>query len=180
MKWLSSSIWQLSLLVFVRIFNESSWKWVIERRQERLIRRVAFLCEAVNLPLLWIKRVQIHTVIKLSVWSNYKIGMCFLHLSGGGGKIEVTVSLIQVGVLPIYDSQDMSVQRKHRLFWFLNQKKMLPFFFTSVEMVRVTQRNMKYFQRVKEDYPSRMCGLLDNTGRATSSLGFCIEPFSVY
>lgn len=115
------SIWQLSLLVFVRIFNESSWKWIIERRQERLIRRVVFICEAVNLPLLWkqmLKRIQIHTVIKLSVWSNYKTGMCFLHLSGGGGKIEVTVSLIQVGFLPIYDSQDMSVQRKGRLFWF--------------------------------------------------------------
>lgn len=76
-------------------------------------------------------------------------------------------------------SQDMSMQRKDQLFRFLNQEKILPFF-KSVEMVRVTQRNMKYFPRIKEEYLSRTCGLLDNTSRDTSSLGFCIERFSVH
>jgi len=64
-----------------------------------------------------LKCVQIQSVvIKLSVGSSYKIGMCFLHLAGGGGEIEVTVSLIQVEFLPICDSQDMSVQRKCLFF----------------------------------------------------------------
>lgn len=58
-----SSTWQLSLLVFVRIFNESRWKWITDRRQEKLLRRVAFLCGDVNLPI-WkqmLKCTQIHS-----------------------------------------------------------------------------------------------------------------------
>lgn len=61
----------------------------------------------------------------------------------GWGKIEITVSFIQVGFFPIYDSGDMSLQRKSLLFWFLNQKKILSFF-KAVEMVRVTQRNTMF------------------------------------
>lgn len=89
------------------------------------------------------------------------------------------MSLSQVGFLPIYDSRDMSLQRKRLLFWFLNQKKILPFF-KSVEMGRVTQRNMKCFQGIEEDYQSGIYGLLDNTGHETSSLGFSTELLSVY
>lgn len=63
----------------------------------------------------------------------------------GWGKIEVTVSFIQVGLFPIYDSRDMSLQRKSLLFWFSNQKNILSFF-KSVEMVRVAEKH-KMFPR---------------------------------
>lgn len=53
---------------------------------------------------------------KAQCFEQIKNWYVFSPLTMGWGKIEVTVSFIQVGFFPIYNSRDMLLQRKSLLF----------------------------------------------------------------